>query len=214
MRVFIPLVLLCAVATVVHAQGAVGGVAVDSATHDALACVDVTLRDSAGREVARTSTAPDGVFQFAAPDSGVYRLRFAIPNHGPIFGPTEHWTPASESARRYALAFGDPVPFSGRAEAADTAADATPWPVTTRDGPRYPLDLKMRGKQGFALLRFVIDSAGAIQPRSVVTVATTDPGFATSAREYLPRARFTPARRAGRPTCALMVERFTFLLSR
>jgi len=63
MRLTLVAALFVAVAPL-HAQGVVGGIAVDSATGMRLACVDVTLEDTTGHVVARAQTTNDGAFQF------------------------------------------------------------------------------------------------------------------------------------------------------
>ena len=91
-------VALLVVATPVHAQGLVGGIAVDSATGMRLPCVDVTLEDTTGRVVARAQTTYDGAFQFDAPARGAYRFRFSVWHHVPVVGPTEMLDPSSEKS--------------------------------------------------------------------------------------------------------------------
>src|SRR5690349_2189266 len=93
------------VAGPLHAQGLVGGIAVDSATGMRLPCVDVVLEDTTGRVVAHTQTVNDGAFQFDAPARGAYRYRFSVWHHQAAIGPIENLDPSSEQARMYQLSF-------------------------------------------------------------------------------------------------------------
>src|SRR5689334_25032412 len=104
MRATLSVALLLAAAPL-HAQGLVGGIAVDSATGMHLPCVDVVLEDTTGRVVARTQTVSDGTFQFDAPARGAYRYRFSVWHHQSAIGPIENLDPSSERARMYQLAF-------------------------------------------------------------------------------------------------------------
>src|SRR5829696_3917386 len=99
------LAALLVVAAPVHAQGLVGGIAVDAATAMRLPCVDVTLEDTTGRVVARDQTTYDGMFQFDAPAAGAYRYKFSIWHHLAVAGPVEMLEPSSERARIYQVTF-------------------------------------------------------------------------------------------------------------
>jgi protein TonB len=76
--------------------------------------------------------------------------------------------------------------------------------------PRYPATLRERGIEGSVTLRFVVDTAGRVEPASVVVVASTHDLFAVAARATLPTLRFTPAAAGGRPVRQLVELPFTF----
>ena len=59
--------------------------------------------------------------------------------------------------------------------------------------PRYPLDRWESGVEGAATVRFLVDSAGGVDPRSVLVTAT-DHAFALAVLDVFPRFGFTPAR--------------------
>jgi TonB family protein len=65
--------------------------------------------------------------------------------------------------------------------------------------PRYPDELRRAKTAGDALVEFVVDTAGAVEPETIGLVAATHPQFGQAAREAAADARFVPARRAGRP---------------
>lgn len=76
--------------------------------------------------------------------------------------------------------------------------------------PRYPAMLRERGIEGSVTLRFVVDTAGRVEPASVVVVSSTHELFAAAARAALPRLRFTPAAAGGRHVRQLVELPFTF----
>lgn len=62
----------------------------------------------------------------------------------------------------------------------------------------YPRRLNHRNIQGDAVVSFVIDTDGRVDPLSVRIVSTTHPGFAEATVEGAKRLRFRPARLGGR----------------
>src|SRR5437660_1536840 len=59
----------------------------------------------------------------------------------------------------------------------------------------------------------VAATLGRVEPRSVSIVASPDPGFAVSARDYVLRALFRPARVHGRPVRVLVRLPIDFALT-
>jgi TonB family protein len=200
------LAVLLVVAAPVHAQGLVGGIAVDSATGMRLPCVDVTLEDTTGRVVARGQTTSDGTFQFDAPTRGGYRYKFSVWHHLPVVGPTEMLDPSSERARMYQLAFAN-----------DPQQKLKLWPDTADSPPgvpreprrasiRYPKELLDKGIEGTVTVHYAVDSTGSVIGPSIRVIAATDPRFEPPVSAYLQQVQLEPARRAGRPSCALMLN--------
>lgn len=64
---------------------------------------------------------------------------------------------------------------------------------------RYPDELRHARTSGEALVEFVVDTAGMVEPETVGLVVASHPLFARAARETALSARFLPARRGGRP---------------
>jgi TonB family protein len=205
MRITLSLALLV-VAAPLHAQGLVGGIAVDSATGMRLPCVDVALEDTTGRVVAREQTTTDGTFQFEAPARGAYRYRFTVWHHVPVVGPVEILDPSSERARMYQLTFvNDP---QQTLKLWPDTADSPPGPPRERSQARirYPQELYTKGIEGTVTVQYAVDSAGTVYGPSIRVISATDPRFEPAVTAYLQDVRLVPARRAGRPSCALLLN--------
>ena len=64
--------------------------------------------------------------------------------------------------------------------------------------PAYPELLRQAGVQGRVVLEAVIDTAGHVEPGSLVVVAAAHPGFVAAAQQAVAATLFRPARaRAG-----------------
>ena len=205
MRIILLAALLVASAPL-HAQGLVGGIAVDSATGMRLPCVDVTLEDTTGRVVASTQTTYDGTFQFDAPARGAYRYKFSVWHHLPVVGPTEMLDPSSERARSYQLAFANDPQQKLKLwpDTADSPPGAPRDPARARIS--YPKELLEKGIEGTVIVHYAVDSAGSVIGPSIRVVNATDPRFEPPVTAYLQSVELHPARRAGRPACALMLN--------
>ena len=66
--------------------------------------------------------------------------------------------------------------------------------------PAYPASL-LGGppRDGFAVVGVLVDSAGRVDPLSVDPIAASNPVLMQAVLAYIPKARFTPGRRLGRP---------------
>lgn len=202
------------------AQVVAGGAAIDRASREALPCLDVALEDADGRAVARGRTDARGFFQLVAPalaDStlGTLRLRFSIDGYAPTHAPVAPLPADGVTIPAYAIAFESWLRAGATMQPPpDGAADAEPWPQPRAGaGPHFPEVLKREGVEGGAVVRFVVDSTGRVDPHSLRTVSATRREFADAARQYLRTdARYRPARRDGRPVCALQQPPFLFRL--
>jgi TonB family protein len=196
---------LLLVAAPLSAQGLVGGVAVDSATGDRLSCVDVTLMDTTGLVVAQGQTNEEGIFQFDAPARGAYRYRFDVWHHAPVVGPVEALDPSSEQARMYQLSFAPAA--RGKLKLWPDTADSPPG--APRKGTpvplRYPAQLREKGIPGQVIVHYAVDSAGRVQVPSIRVRKSTDPQFSVAVTDFLRKVQFEPARRDGKPVCALVL---------
>jgi protein TonB len=76
--------------------------------------------------------------------------------------------------------------------------------------PRYPESLRAAGVSGRVVLEYVVDSEGRVDTASVRVVLSTHLGFSAAAREALPTAHFSPARRAGRPVAVRVRQTIRF----
>jgi protein TonB len=64
--------------------------------------------------------------------------------------------------------------------------------------PAYPEALRRAGMEGRVILEAVVDTAGHVEPGSLVAVAAAHPGFVAPARRAVAAALFRPARVRGR----------------
>ena len=80
--------------------------------------------------------------------------------------------------------------------------------------PRYPERLRAGGIEGRVVMRFVVDTAGRVEPGSVRTVEGDHELFVSSVRDALPRMRFAPAEAGGRRVRQLVEQSFQFSLNR
>lgn len=76
--------------------------------------------------------------------------------------------------------------------------------------PAYPRDLMARGIEGYAAMRFVVDSAGHVDLTSVRVIDYTHPEFVSAVRSAMPGMRFTPARLGDKPVRQLAEQLFRF----
>ena len=77
--------------------------------------------------------------------------------------------------------------------------------------PRYPESLRRAGIDGTVLVRFVVDTAGRVDPGSIEIVRSTHDAFTASVRESVLKLRFFPAvaGKAKVPARAMMPFQFT-----
>lgn len=186
------------------AQGIVGVVA-DSATDEPLRCVDVALVDSTDHVLAWTSTAADGAFRFDSSAAGARHLRFNVWHHVPIVAPLAASTPADGTPTRFRLAF--ELGEKQKPKYWPDTTDSPPgrplqWPA---DALRYPPELRKKHVEGGVLTRYVLDAKGFVDTASIRILQSDDPAFATSVDTFLRKVQLTPAYRAGKPVCALIL---------
>ena len=76
--------------------------------------------------------------------------------------------------------------------------------------PQYPPDLLARRVPGKVTVRFIVDTSGTADIQSLEIIDSTDPQFATSVRDALPRMKFQPARLNGKRVRQLVEQPFRF----
>jgi TonB family protein len=59
--------------------------------------------------------------------------------------------------------------------------------------PIYPDSLKQAHTSGSAIVEFVVDTEGRVEPETISVVVASHPAFARAARDAAPSARFIPA---------------------
>ena len=78
--------------------------------------------------------------------------------------------------------------------------------------PRYPEALRRAGVEGDVVVKFVVDTTGRIDMRSIEIMRSTHDAFAAAVRETLEKLRFAPAFSGERKIRALAVMPFHFTL--
>ena len=90
--------------------------------------------------------------------------------------------------------------------------------AATRDpssaAPLYPPDLETRGIEGHVIIRFVVDSTGVVDMRTILTVEATHAAFDRAVRDALPLMRFRPAKVGNKPVRQLAEQLFRFEIPR
>ena len=76
--------------------------------------------------------------------------------------------------------------------------------------PIYPRHLMTNGVEGYAAMRFVVDTFGRVEVGSVRVLDATHPEFAASVRAAMPGMKFSPARMGDRPVRQLAEQLFRF----
>ena len=102
--------------------------------------------------------------------------------------------------------------------------DGTPFdarvvevPAALRPGspvPRYPDVLRSARVEGRVVARFIVDTAGRVEPASVRIVSSSDPLFTSSVRATLPALRFSAAQARGRKVRQYVELPFEFAMDR
>jgi len=85
--------------------------------------------------------------------------------------------------------------------------------ILTTVRPTYPDLLRTAGIEGRVVVRFVVDTAGRVEPGSITTIESTHALFDRAVRDILPRLRFAPAEADGRRVRQLVEMSFQFSLS-
>jgi TonB family protein len=80
--------------------------------------------------------------------------------------------------------------------------------------PAYPRDLMARGIEGYAAMRFVVDSAGTVDLSSIRVIDFTHPEFVSAVKSAMPGMRFTPARLGDKPVRQLAEQLFRFQIEK
>jgi TonB family protein len=147
------------------------------------------------------------------------------------------WSSAAADAGRVrtgAEATGDDARLAGRGtiptlQASDLIAADRPLPgdnaltalevdsAVVRDAesaaPDYPANLLARGIEGFASVRYVVDTTGLVDTLTYRVIQATAPDFAVEVRRVLPAMHFRPAIQGGRPVRQLVEQTFRFRIA-
>lgn len=209
----------------------IAGIVVDADRQRPLACAVVALEDSAQNVVARERTSHLGTFVLQAPRPGTYRVRVDMRGWSSVFGPSEVAQADEVKQARFPVQFNEPLLVERRSEITDDEEPATPIgiaappvgvtrPTTSpRGAPATAavraatlggtaanpiLSIVGSAPQGTTWAQFVVDSVGRVDSTTALLAPTADSATVAAVNTVLPRLRFSPARRAGVPTCELM----------
>lgn len=92
----------------------------------------------------------------------------------------------------------------------DVDKAVSPFPNNPK--PEYPWLLRSRGVEGGFDVRFVVDSTGRVDEKSIEFPESADKLFVNSVRRALLRSRYNPAEIGGHVVTQLVEQRFTFVL--
>jgi len=87
-------------------------------------------------------------------------------------------------------------------------------PFGNNPRPHYPARLQADEVEGSFVVRFVVDSLGRVDSKTLQFPTTTHKLFMKSIRDALLRSRYLPAELAGRHVPQLVQQRFSFTLER
>jgi periplasmic protein TonB len=111
------------------------------------------------------------------------------------------------------------IPLGGEAaeaaggEPATAATVERPAVLRAPPRPRYPDQLRVAGVMGRVVVQLVVDTAGRVEPGSVVIRESSHELFSQAVRAVLPSLRFTPAEVGGRRVRMLVELPFEFRLN-
>lgn len=84
----------------------------------------------------------------------------------------------------------------------------------TSAAPEYPLHLQDQGIEGFASVRYVVDSTGLVDVITYRVLTATHADFAVAVRRALPNMHFRPAMHSGVKVRQLVEQIFRFRIAR
>jgi hypothetical protein len=209
----------------------IGGRAVDADSKRPLACVRVTLEDSAQNVVSIDRTARTGEFMLPAPRPGTYRVRLDLHGWAPAYGPAYAAAAGEQNEHEYLIRFTEQLlvardtrtisdfqhayPAAVRTEAIGPKGAAASTPivqgVTLGGSESTPiLGIVSRVPPATIWMQFVVDSVGHVDTASIVLPPATPANMKASIASVMPRVRFSPAREAGTPTCEMLRMQVNF----
>jgi TonB family protein len=83
----------------------------------------------------------------------------------------------------------------------------------TSAAPEYPLHLMNQGIEGFAAVRYVVDSTGLVDTTTYRVIHATHGDFAVAVRRALPSMHFRPAMQGGVKVRQLVEQTFRFRMA-
>ena len=110
------------------------------------------------------------------------------------------------------------IKIAEQAEPGDNAfsvleVDSTVIYDPTSAAPEYPLHLMNQGIEGFAMVRYVVDSTGLVDTMTYRVLNATHGDFAVAVRRALPHMHFRPAMQSGKRVRQLVEQTFRFRIA-
>jgi len=216
------------------------GRAVDADSKRPLACVRVTLEDSAQNVVSVHRTGWTGEFMLPAPRPGTYRVRLDLHGWAPAYGPAYAAAAGEQNEHEYLIRFTEQLLVTRDARTISDFQHAYPAAVRTeaigaRPAPSGPspkaaaastpivqgvtlggsestpiLGIISRVPPATIWMQFVVDSLGRVDTASILLPPATPANMKASIASVMPRVRFSPAREAGTPTCEMLRMQVNF----
>ncbi|MBX3173197.1 MAG: TonB family protein [Gemmatimonadaceae bacterium] len=161
--------------------------------------------NSAASQVQITFESGGGAEGTADPTDATDGLGARVRGSGP--GESAVASASSDDApEQIAVPTDDPYENAFSSVEVESAAERDP----SSAAPAYPRELMQAGIEGYAAMRFVVDSMGRVDLSSVRVLQTTHPEFAAAVKAAMPGMRFTPARLGDRPVRQLAEQLFAF----
>ena len=114
-----------------------------------------------------------------------------------------------ETGDQLAVETDDPFEDAFSSVEVETAAERNPASAA----PAYPRNLMSAGVEGYAAMRFVVDTAGRVDLTSIRVLDATHPEFAAAVKQAMPGMLFIPARLGERPVRQLAEQLFRFQIA-
>jgi TonB family protein len=92
--------------------------------------------------------------------------------------------------------------------------EKTVWPRPNNPKPAYPSSMLSAGVEAHVLMRFVVDSTGRVDAKSLVFPQGVHQLFTEAVKRALLRSRYFPAELAGRRVAQRVVQDFVFQIQR
>jgi len=136
-----------------------------------------------------------------------------IPTNIPPINLQEHFDPKDYSGTGVEGGIGTGIVPSSNQVYMESVVEERPEVLS---GPQlqYPDLLRQAAIQGRVLVQAIIDTTGRAEPQSVKVIQSPNPGFDQSARNYVLRALFRPARVHGRAVRVLINLPIDFKIKR
>jgi len=138
---------------------------------------------------------PKGFQTVVAPD--------VIPTNIPPVNLQEHFDPKDYSGTGVEGGISTGMVPTGNEVFMEAIVEEKPS-VLSGPQPQYPELLRQAGIQGRVMVQAIIDTTGRAEPASLKIIASPNPGFDQSAKNYVLKALFRPARVHGRAVRVLI----------